>query len=161
MRKKIVIIGALGYIGSELCKIYSGSSWKNSVVAIDSRFVSERISQLRNWNIEFKQGGLLDREFLKKNLADADIVYHLAGITDVAYVKKDSDQEQDEKIKTIGIEGTKNVLNSIQNKCKLIFPSTHVIYEGLKETKKDIEENESPHPILAYSSRTKPRQKYQ
>ncbi len=152
MRKKIVIIGALGYIGTELCKIYSGSSWNNSVLAIDSRFVSERVSQLRNWNIEFKQGGLLDQNFLKKNLFDADIVYHLAGITDVAYVKKDSNPEQDKQIKSIAIEGTKNVLRSIQNKCKLIFPSTHVIYEGLKETKKNIEENENPCPILAYSS---------
>ena len=58
MKKKIVIVGALGYIGTELCKIYSGESWHNLIVAIDSRFVSERVSQLRNWNIEFKQGGL-------------------------------------------------------------------------------------------------------
>ena len=151
MRKKIVIVGALGYIGTELCKIYSGESWKNSVVAIDSRFVSERVAQLRDWNIEFRQGGLLDKDFLKKNLGNADIVYHLAGITDVAYVKKDSDTQQDEKIKTIAIEGTRNVLNSLDKKCKLIFPSTHVIYEGLKETKKNIEENEKPCPILAYS----------
>ena len=152
MRKKIVIVGALGYIGTELCKIYSGESWKNSVVAIDSRFVSERVAQLRDWNIDFKQGGLLDKSFLKKNLTDSDIVYHLAGITDVAYVKKDSNTDQDEKIKTIAIDGTRNVLNSIDKKCKLIFPSTHVIYEGLKETKKNIDENEKPCPILAYSS---------
>jgi len=152
MRKKIVIVGALGYIGTELCKIYSGESWKNSIVAIDSRFVSERVAQLRDWNIEFKQGRVLDKDFLKKNLADSDIVYHLAGITDVAYVKKDSNTDQDEKIKTIAIDGTRNVLNSIDKKCKLIFPSTHVIYEGLKETKKNIDENEKPCPILAYSS---------
>ena len=93
MKKKIVIIGALGYIGTELCKIYSGESWHNSVIAIDSRFISERVSQLRNWNIEFNQGGLLDKNFLRENLKDADIVYHLAGITDVAYVKKDSNKE--------------------------------------------------------------------
>tara|TARA_Y100001970_G_scaffold166679_1_gene203897 strand:+ start:5309 stop:7855 length:2547 start_codon:yes stop_codon:yes gene_type:complete len=152
MRKKIVIIGALGYIGTELCKIYSGESWKNFIVAIDSRFISERVNQLREWNIEFHQGGLLDKDFLEKNLTDADIVYHLAGITDVAYVKKDSNVQQDEKIKTIAIDGTRNVLNSIHKKCKLIFPSTHVIYEGIKETKKNIEENEKPCPILAYSS---------
>ena len=58
--------------------------------------------------------------FLKKNLADSDIVYHLAGITDVAYVKKDSNTDQDEKIKTIAIDGTRNVLNSIDKKCKLM-----------------------------------------
>ncbi len=152
MKKKIVIIGGLGYIGTELCKIYSGESWHNSVVAIDSRFVSERVNQLRDWKIDFRQGGLLDKDFLKKNLFDADLVFHLAGITDVAYVKKDSNKEQDEKIKNIAIDGTNNVLNSINNKCKLIFPSTHVIFEGLKKTKKNITETEKPSPILAYSS---------
>ena len=79
MKKKIVIIGALGYIGTELCKIYSGESWHNSVVAIDSRFISERVSQLRNWNIEFNQGGLLDKNFLKEKLLAA----HRAGIKTV------------------------------------------------------------------------------
>ena len=113
MKKKIVIIGGLGYIGTELCKIYSGESWSNSIVVIDSRFVSERVAQLRDWKIDFKQGGLLDKDFLKRNLFDADIVFHLAGITDVAYVKKDSNKEQDDKIKTIAIEGTRNVLKSI------------------------------------------------
>ena len=152
MKKKIVIIGGLGYIGTELCKIYSGESWSNSIVVIDSRFVSERVAQLRDWKIDFKQGGLLDKDFLKRNLFDADIVFHLAGITDVAYVKKDSNKEQDDKIKTIAIEGTRNVLKSINDNCKLIFPSTHVIYEGLEKTKKNIIESETPSPILAYSS---------
>ena len=54
MSKKIVILGALGYLGTELCKLYSGESWFNKIVAIDSRFVSERVSQLKDWNIEFK-----------------------------------------------------------------------------------------------------------
>ena len=152
MSKKIVIIGALGYLGTELCKLYSGESWFNKVVAIDSRFVSERISQLKNWNIEFHQGHILDKEFLKRNLNDADIVYHLAGITDVTYVKKESKAEKDEKIKKIAIEGTNNILDSIPQKCKIIFPSTHVIFEGLNKTKKNIDENEDPCPILAYSS---------
>ena len=152
MSKKIVIVGALGYLGTELCKLYSGESWFNKVVAIDSRFVSERISQLKNWNIEFHQGHILDKEFLKRNLNDADIVYHLAGITDVTYVKKESKPEKDEKIKKIAIEGTNNILDSIPQKCKIIFPSTHVIFEGLNKTKKNIDENEDPCPILAYSS---------
>ncbi len=152
MSKKIVIVGALGYLGSELCKLYSGESWFHKVVAIDSRFVSERVSQLKAWNIEFHQGHILDEEFLKRNLDGADIVHHLAGVTDVAYVKKESNSEQDEKIKKIAIEGTNNVLNLIPQKCKIIFPSTHVIFEGLNKTKKNIDEKETPCPILAYSS---------
>ncbi len=95
--KKIVIIGALGYLGTELCKIYSGESLSNKIVAIDSRFISERVNQLKEWNIEFFQGHILDLNFLKKHLKDADIVHHLAGVTDVAYVKKESNTENDEK----------------------------------------------------------------
>ena len=152
MVKKIVIVGALGYLGTELSKLYSGESWFHNVVAIDSRFVSRRVNQLKDWNIKFYQGEILDKNFLKKHLQDADIVHHLAGITDVAYVKKEATPGQDDKIKKIAIEGTNNILDTISEKCKIIFPSTHVIYEGLKETKKDIKEKEEPCPILAYSS---------
>ena len=152
MAKKIVIVGALGYLGSELCKLYSGESWFHNVIALDNRFVSKRVNQLKEWNIKFYQGEVLDKEFLKEHLKDADIVHHLAGVTDVAYVKKESNPGQDEKIKKIAIEGTNNVLNTISEKCKIIFPSTHVIYEGLKETKKNIKEDEEPCPILVYSS---------
>ena len=144
MSKKIVIVGALGYLGSELCKLYSGESWFHKVVAIDNRFVSKRVSQLKDWNIEFHQGHILDKEFLKKILNDADLVYHLAGVTDVSYVKSESNLEQDENIKKVAIEGTNNVLNSISQKCKIIFPSTHVIFEGLTESKQNIDENENP-----------------
>ena len=140
MAKKIVIVGALGYLGTELCKLYSGESWFHNVIAIDNRFVSKRVNQLKDWNIKFYQGEVLDKIFLKEHLQDADIVHHLAGVTDVAYVKKESSPGQDEKIKKIAIEGTNNVLNTIPKKCKIIFPSTHVIYEGLKETKRNITE---------------------
>ena len=52
MSKKIVIVGALGYLGTELCKLYSGESWFHNITAIDNRFVSKRVNQLINWNIK-------------------------------------------------------------------------------------------------------------
>jgi len=149
--KKIVILGALGYLGAELSKIYSGESWKNKIVAIDSRFISERVSQLKDWGIEFIQGHILDKKFLKEHLHDADVVHHLAGVTDVAYVKSEENSELDNRITSTGVEGTNNVLNSIPKKCKIIFPSTHVVFEGLKKVKKNIKENETTFPILTYS----------
>ena len=152
MSKKIVIVGALGYLGTELSKLYSGVSWFHDIIAIDSRFVSKRVNQLKDWNINFYQGQILDKNFLRKHLSDADVVHHLAGVTDVAYVKKESNPEQDENIKKIAIDGTNNILEVIPQKCKIIFPSTHVIFEGLKETKKNITEDEKPLPILVYSS---------
>ena len=112
--KKIVIIGALGYLGTELSKIYSGESWKNKIVAIDSRFISERISQLKDWGIEFFQGHILDKDFLKKHLYDADVVHHLAGVTDVAYVKSEENSELDNRITSNGVERTKTNSTSIK-----------------------------------------------
>ncbi len=149
--KKIVIIGGLGYLGTELCKIYSGESWRNKIVAIDSRFVSERVSQLKNWNIEFFQGHILDRDFLYKHLKDADVVHHLAGITDVAYLKTEANTEFDERIRSIAVDGTNNILKSITKKCKIIFPSTHVVFEGLKLAKENLKEDEKPKPDLIYA----------
>ena len=92
MIKKIIITGGLGYIGTELCKIYSGYSWKNKIIVIDKRFISERVNQLRNWNIEFIHGDILDKELIDKYCSDADIIHHLAGITDVPRTKNENTQ---------------------------------------------------------------------
>ena len=152
MSKKIIITGGLGYIGTELCKLYSGVSWHHKIIIIDNRFISERVSQIRNWNMEFVQGDILDKDLVKKYFADADVVHHLAGITDVPRTKSESLLAQDEKIKEVGEIGTQNILDVISDKCKIIFPSTHVVYEGIAEVKTNIKEDEKTKPVLSYSS---------
>ena len=149
--KKIVITGGLGYIGSELCKLYSGETRFKKIVVIDSRFVSERVKQLRDWGFEFIQASILDTETMKDILKDADVVHHLAGITDVAYTKTESNEEKDKQITITAVEGTNNILNFTPSHCKIIFPSTHVVYEGFEDTKFDISEETEPTPILTYS----------
>ena len=149
--KKIIITGGLGYIGTELCKIYSGFSWNDKIVVIDNRFISERVNQLRNWNIEFIHGDILDRELILNVCKDADIVHHLAGITDVPKVESESNPESDKKIHQVAEEGTKNILDAISKKCKLIFPSTHVIFEGINNVVHEISEDYNPSPKLSYS----------
>ena len=64
MIKKIIITGGLGYIGTELCKIYSGVSWQHKIIVIDNRFISERVNQIRNWNMEFVHGDILEKDLL-------------------------------------------------------------------------------------------------
>ena len=151
MSKKIVITGGIGYIGTELCKIYSGVSWNNEILVIDNKFASERVNQLRNWGIDFIHGDILDKDLVNKHCKDADIVHHLAGITDVPRVKSESNSEKDSKIKLVGEEGTQNILDAISNKCKIIFPSTHVVYEGIEKVKNDISEDEETKPLLSYA----------
>ena len=152
MSKKIIITGGLGYIGTELCKLYSGLSWYHKIIVIDNRFISERVNQIRNWNMEFIQGDILDKNLVKKYFADVDVVHHLAGVTDVPRTKSEASKIQDEKIKEVGELGTENILNAVNNKCKIIFPSTHVVYEGINKVKTDIKEDEETKPVLSYSS---------
>ena len=99
MVKKIIITGGLGYIGTELCKIYSGVSWHHKIIVIDNRFISERVNQIRNWNMEFIHGDILDKELVNKYFKDADIVHHLAGVTQVPRTKSESTAEIDKKIR--------------------------------------------------------------
>ena len=152
MIKKIVITGGLGYIGTELCKIYSGVSWHHKIIVIDNRFISERVNQIQNWNMEFIHGDILDKELVNKYLKNADIVHHLAGITDVPRTKSEASNEKDEKINLVGEKGTQNILDAISDKCKIIFPSTHVVYEGIDQVKINIQEDEETKPVLSYSS---------
>jgi len=148
--KKIVITGGLGYVGTELCKIYSGEARYKNIIVVDSKFVSERVKQLRDWGINFIQCDILDDK-IRDIVKDADIVYHLAGVTDVAYTKTESNVEKDRQIQDIGINGTLNILNSISDTCKIVFPSTHVVYEGFDSTKFDLTEYEDTKPVLTYA----------
>ena len=152
MKKKIIITGGLGYIGTELCKLYSGVSWHHDITVIDNRFISERVNQLRNWNMEFIQGDILNKDLIKKYCSDADVVHHLAGVTAVPRTKAEVSEEQDEKIKETGVIGTQNILDVINKKCKIIFPSTHVVFEGINEIRTNIKEDDVTKPILSYSS---------
>ena len=150
MGKKIVITGGLGYIGTELCKIYSGYSWNDQITVIDNRFISERVNQIRNWNMNFVHGDILDKDLIKKYCHDADVIHHLAGITDVPRVKSEANIEKEKKIEEVAKEGTQNILDVISDKCKIIMPSTHVVYEGIKDVKKNIKEEEETLPTLSY-----------
>jgi nucleoside-diphosphate-sugar epimerase/SAM-dependent methyltransferase len=150
--KKIVITGGIGYIGTELCKLYSGEARYKEIVVMDSRFVSERVKQITDWGMRFIHGSILDEKLMENLLKDADLVYHLAGVTDVAYTKTQSNEEKDKEIREYGITGTKNVLKYVPKQCRIVFPSTHVVYEGLETTKFDIEEDYPVCPVLTYST---------
>jgi len=150
--ENILITGGLGYIGTELCKIYSGESRFKQITVLDNRFVSERVSQLRSWGIDFIHGDILDEKLIRDLVPKADLVYHLAGITDVAYTKTEANSEQDNLINQVGIIGTKNIIQSSSVNTKIVFPSTHVVFEGMQETKFGIKEEEQVMPMLSYSS---------
>ena len=148
---KIVITGGLGYIGTQLSKLYIEENLSHDVHIVDRRFLPERVKELKSWGFKYHQSDLLNQDFLLDLLKDADVVYHLGGITDVAYVKSESNDEQDREIREVGVDGTNNVIDSVGENTKVIFPSTHVVYEGFDETAFDLTEDVETCPILTYS----------
>ena len=148
---KLLATADLGYIGTELCKIYSGYSWNDEIIVIDKRFISERVNQLRSWNINFVQGDILNKELISRYCKDADIVHHLARSQKVPRIKSESNDQEDKEIKEVAEQGTQNILDAISDNCKIILPSTHVVYEGITNVKKDILEDEETSPILSYA----------
>ena len=149
--KKIVITGGIGYIGTELCKIYSGESWNNQITVIDNRFISERVNQLRNWNMNFVHADIRNSQDVKKYLNEADVVHHLAGITDVARTKEESNLDLDRELNDVAEKGTEAILSETPKNCKIVFPSTHVVFEGKQDLIENINENFEKLPILPYS----------
>ncbi len=149
--KKIIITGGLGYIGMELCKVYSGDTRGVSVTVLDRSFFSSRIRQLKRWGIDFKQIDILDEKNLKDQIQDADLIYHLTEITDVGTTIEDKDPVRDKQILDVAVNGTKNVLKYSKDDVKIIFPSSHVVFEGLKKQKLNINEEFQPSPVLPYS----------
>ncbi len=148
---KILITGGLGYIGMELSRLYSGKSRLYEITVIDKNFYSGRISQLKKWGINYIQGDILDDDLMKDCLKDVDIVFHLAGITNVGTTIDDVNKKRDNEIKKVGVGGTKNIIKYSESRVKIIFPSTHVVHEGLKNIKKEIDESFKPLPVLEYS----------
>lgn len=66
--QKVVITGGIGYIGTELCRLYSGETRFKNVVVVDNRFVSERVKELRDRGIDFIHGDIMDETLMAKVL---------------------------------------------------------------------------------------------
>jgi nucleoside-diphosphate-sugar epimerase len=66
--KKIVITGGIGYIGTELCKIYSWRKLAEQDYCYRQPFYIRRVNQLRNWNINFVNEDITNPK-ISKNFA--------------------------------------------------------------------------------------------
>ena len=148
---KILITGGLGYVGTQLCKLYIPETLENEIIVSDKRFLPERVRELKEWGFKYVQTDLLNENKIKGLVQDVDIVYHLGGITDVAYVKTEANEEKDKLIADVGVQGSRNIINNLSDSAKIIFPSTHVVYEGFDETRFDLTEDVEPCPVLTYS----------
>lgn len=143
---KILILGGLGYVGTELCNFYENSP--HEIICVDENFIPSQVKKLTHKGLKFYQRDIFNCKDLLEN---CDVCYHLAGVTQVPQTIQQSNPEIDSKISKIGTEGTRYVINNLPKSARLVFISSHVVYEGLKEQVLNIEENYPTYPELAYA----------
>ena len=145
-KQKILITGVLGYIARGFCELYKNDY---KIIGIDNNFIPDKVKWLVDNGIEYYHRDLFN---IKDLLNDIDFVIHTAGITAVPTVKSQSNPTIDADIIKIGVDGTRELINNINDNCKIIFLSTHVIFEGLKTSESNITEGFEPCPELAYAT---------
>ena len=123
---RIVITGALGHIGSRLIRELP-SAFPNTEIAMLDDFSAQRYCSLFNLpaagNYSFVEADVLTAD-LAPIFADANVVVHLAAITDAAGSFEIKDQ-----VERVNLQGTERVAQAcLDAGCALIFPSTTSVY---------------------------------
>ena len=119
---KVLVFGANGYIGRHICKVLKEKNChflpighsKNSIDGY-SNYVSLDIS--------------VKSDFDKISL-DVDMIFMFAAVTGTQ-----TDDESVKRFKSVNEEGLTNLLDSIveqKSNAKVIFPSTRLVYKGVK-----------------------------
>lgn len=145
--KTVLITGALGYIARSLYKRFSRDNYE--VIGIDNNFIPDKVARLREMGVRYYNKDLFN---IKDLLGEADIVIHTAGITAVPTVKSQCTPQGDAEITRVGVDGTREIIKHSKDEARIIFLSTHVIYESFTEQVFDIDEDCPPCPSLAYAS---------
>tara|TARA_B100001564_G_C20605405_1_gene654883 strand:+ start:136 stop:1110 length:975 start_codon:yes stop_codon:yes gene_type:complete len=128
MKKKILITGGTGFIGSHLCELCVRKGFK--VTSFDRYNTNYSLGNLKNSkyekDINFIFGDIRDRDSVEKALKGQDIVFHLAALVGIPY----SYISPLAYVRT-NIEGTYNVLEALKNSKSLkqaIITSTSEVY---------------------------------
>ena len=112
--KKVAVTGASGHIGANLVRALIGKGYE--VVAL----VRQTSLALDGLDVTRVQGDLLDQQSLCRAFKGIDQVYHLAAHISI----QASDRE---KLQSINVEGTRNVLNA----CRMMSVSTLVYFSTI------------------------------
>lgn len=99
--KKTLVTGATGFTGENLCRrlVQDGEQ----VVAFVRQ--SSRTDQLKSMGVECRQVNITDKNTVKENFDDINIVYHIAA----AYRTEHSDHDE---FKLVNVEATRNLLDA-------------------------------------------------
>lgn len=144
MKKKILITGAAGYIGSMLCTELVRLNY--NVVAIDIlKYVQNSLSHLHYYkNFKFIKGDVTKKNVLIKAIKDCDYVIPLAALVGAPLCEK-----YKKKATKLNVDSIKLLLSVMKKNQKIIYPTTNSGY-GIGEKNKFCDENSPLRPVSLY-----------
>ena len=143
---RILIIGGLGYIGSELIEHYKHAGKSDiKVDVLDKRLVPHILAGLPE-TFHFVQGDMKDGQVIEPLLEkEPDIVYLLA-----AEVQAESSVHRERAIWENNFEVMVKVIEKCPPKARLMFPSTGNVFGGLDGSEKYMHLTEEDEPKPKY-----------
>lgn len=146
---KILITGAAGYIGSELCRYYTNQAHISKVVAYDNFSIGARgllASGINRKKLQTVEADILDEFRLRKAFSDVDFVIHAAGIG-AEYFSLNKDIHRYEQVNHWGTNEVVTIAEEKKGVKMIYLSSTEVIGYSTP-----IEENQRGQAISAYGS---------
>ena len=148
MKNKILITGGAGFIGTELIKLINN---KKNIIVVDKIRNKKIVSKFKKLGIKYIRGNLINKEFSKKIYKGIKIIYHLAGTVKVPSTDINLDLKKEKKIFNEATKIMNNLIRYSDKKIKVIFPSTHLVFENCKKNKSIYDEKSEVLPYLAYA----------
>ena len=127
-KEKICITGGAGYLGSVLTNLLLLKGYRVKILDNLMYGGEQFIEHIQNKNFEFIKGDVRDKNFVKTNIRDSNIIIHLAAIVGYPACAKNTKQAKD-----INLNGTKNVLKFKSKNQLIIFASTGSNYGSIDE----------------------------
>lgn len=118
---KVFITGGAGYIGTTLIPMLLEKDYE--VTVYDSLIFDngdKMLPYITNPNFNFIEGDIRDKKLLSKHIKNHDVVIHLAALVGFPICRKMGDKEA----YSVNTEGTKNVIDCMDDSQYLLFGST-------------------------------------
>ena len=124
-KKKFLVTGGTGFIGSNICKYLLRKNFDVVIYDNNSRGSIGSIKEIKK-NVKFIKGDIRNQKLVEKSIKDIDSVIHLAYVNGTEYFYK-----QPVKILDIAVKGIINVLEGcIKHKVKeLYLASSSEVYQ--------------------------------